>query len=214
MKAVCFDMDGVLVDSEDYWVELEREELLPQVVPDEPVDPAETTGMNYRDIYDYLDREYETAWTKQAFVDWYDAAAETIYGEQVAILPGAAALVADLRNAGVAVALVSSSPVDWIETVTERFDLEFDAIVSGDAFDGEGKPHPAIFEHAADRLGVDPSETVAVEDSGHGVESASRAGMTVVGFRHGHEPASDLDGADVVAHSPADLEAYLRDRLA
>ncbi len=206
-------MDGVLVDSEDYWVEREREELLPQVVPDENVSPAETTGMNYKDIYDYLDRNYETAWTKQAFVDWYDAAAETIYGEQVAVLPGVVDLIADLRDAGVAVALVSSSPVSWIQTVVDRFGLEFDTVVSGDEFDGAGKPAPDVFEHAAGRLGVSPADAIAVEDSAHGVESAGRAGMTVVGFRHGEEPANDLEGADFLAGSPADLEAYLRDRL-
>lgn len=209
MDAVCFDMDGVLVDSEDFWVPREVEELFPRLLPGADVDVAEITGMNYRDIYDYLAEHYDVAMGRAEFLAWYDGAAESIYGEDVTLLPGAVDLLADLRDRGVGVALVSSSPEHWIDVVLERFALEFDAVVSADAVDVPGKPAPDIYAHAAERVDAAPEATVAVEDSGHGIEAGRRAGMHVVGFKHGHADDTDRSGADYVASSPADLRAHL-----
>ncbi|MFB6139493.1 MAG: HAD family hydrolase [Halosimplex sp.] len=211
MDAVCFDMDGVLVDSEDYWVPYEEEELFLELGL-EGLDVDEITGMNYREIYDYLVDAYGIEMARADFLAWYDEAATTIYGEEVRLLDGADELLAELRDREVALALVSSSPHDWIDVVVERFDLEFDAVISADAFDGPGKPEPAVYEHAADRIGVDPADAVAVEDSVHGIESARRAGMHVVGFRHGSPDETDRSGADYVADSPADLREHLLGR--
>jgi len=208
MEAVCFDMDGVLVDSEDYWVPYERADLLPEVGLAE-LDIDEITGMNYREIYDYLVETYGIEMPRDDFLGWYETTAERIYGEDVTLLPGAHDLLGDLRTREASTAIVSSSPHDWIDVVRSRYDLGVDAIVSADAIDGPGKPHPTVYEHAADQLGVDPTATVAVEDSVHGIESASRAGMYVIGFRHGETDDTDRSRADYVAGSPTDLREHL-----
>ena len=214
--AVCFDMDGVLVDSEDYWGPYERSELFPRACPGQSVDIGEITGMNYREIYDYLDEHYAVAMDRDAFLAWFDDTAATLYGEDVSLLPGARELVGTLRERGVAVALVSSSPHDWIDVVRDRFNLAFDDVISADAFDGPGKPAPGVYAHAVDRLDADGDRTIAVEDSGHGIEAARRAGLTVVGFRHGEADGDGTHpgGADYAAESPADLRGYLLDRTA
>ncbi len=209
MDAVCFDMDGVLVDSEDYWIPRERDDLFPALVPDETVPLTETTGMNYRDIYDDLSDRYRVAMDYDAYLEWYEETAREIYGESVAAFEGARALVGTLRDRGVAVALVSSSPHRWIDIVCDRFDLAFDEVVSADDIEGPGKPDPHVYRHAADLLGVDPAAAAAVEDSGHGIEAARRAGMHVVGFRHGDVREGDRSGADYVASSPGDLREHL-----
>ena len=213
MDAVCFDMDGVLVNSEDFWVPREVDALFPRLLPDDTVDVEEITGMNYRDIYDYLAQHYDVAMDKPAFLAWYDDAAESIYGEDVTLLPGATELVADLRARGIRVALVSSSPHHWIDVVLNRFDLDFDAVVSADAVDVPGKPNPDIYEHAATQLNVAPQSAIAVEDSGHGIEASKRAGMYVVGFKHGESDDTDRSDADYVASSPADLRGHLLAKL-
>jgi len=209
MDAVCFDMDGVLVDSEDFWVPREREELFPALVPDSEVESAEIAGMNYRDIYDYLAERYGVAMGREEYREWYEATAGEIYGEEVRLLDGVPELLERLRGRGVAVALVSSSPHRWIDTVRDRFGLAFDEVVGADAVDAPGKPEPHVYRHAADLLGVAPEATVAVEDSGHGVAAARRAGMHVVGFRHGVARDGDRSDADYVATSPADLRDHL-----
>lgn len=212
MRAALFDMDGVLVDSEDYWVELEREEILPAVVPDDDVDVAEITGMNYREIYDYLDAAYGVGVSREAFLDVFEQAARELYTERVSLLDGLHGLLAELDARGVSTALVSSSPHAWIDMVFERFDLDgaFDAVVSADDVDGAGKPAPAIFERAAAELGVAADECVAVEDSENGIESAARAGTTVVAYRIDAHDGLDLSPADRIVDSPAGLrEAVL-----
>ncbi|WP_254521508.1 HAD family hydrolase [Natrinema caseinilyticum] len=207
MAAVLFDMDGVLVDSEDYWVDVEREELFPAAVPDADVDLEETSGMNFREIYDYLDDEYGTAISREEFVQRFNEAAGEIYTERAELLDGLHDLLAELDDRGVPTALVSSSPHDWIEMVTERFDLEgsFDRVISADDIDGASKPAPDVFAHAADEIGVPAAECVVVEDSANGIEAAARAGTIVIAYRIDAHGDIDRSPADEIVDSPAAL---------
>lgn len=214
MQAVLFDMDGVLVDSENYWVRFEREELLPAAVPDEDVELAEISGMNYRDIYDYLETEYDTALSREAFERRFEETAEHIYTERVSLLDGLEALLAKLDARGVPTALVSSSPHDWIGLVLERFDLEdeFDRIVSADDIDAASKPAPDVFEFAADELGAATADCVVVEDSANGIEAGSRAGASVIAYRIDAHGDIDRSPADAVVDSAAELRATVLER--
>ena len=213
MTAVLFDMDGVLVDSEDYWVDFQREQVHPETVPDADVDLAETSGMNFREIYDSLEAEYSTAISREEWIERFEAAAEEIYRDRVEALEGLHDLLAELDDRGVTTALVSSSPRDWIGMVVERFDLEgaFDEVISADDIDAASKPAPDVYEHAAREVELPPEECVAVEDSENGVEAASRAGTTVIAYRIGAHGDIDLSPADVVVETPGELrEAVLR----
>ena len=207
MTAVLFDMDGVVVNSEDFWVDFQREAILPAAVPDEAVAVAETSGMNFREIYDYLEAEYGTAISREEFIDRFNAAAEEIYTERATLLDGLPALLADLDARGVPTALVSSSPHDWIDMVLERFALadSFDRVVSADDIDAASKPEPDVFEYAADELGVAATDCVAVEDSANGIEAAARAEMAVVAYRIDAHGDIDRSAADVIVDSPAEL---------
>ncbi|ELY64727.1 HAD-superfamily hydrolase [Natronococcus jeotgali DSM 18795] len=205
-------MDGVLVDSEDYWVEFEREEILPAAVPDEDVDVAEVSGMNYAEIYDYLEAEYGTAITREEYLRKFEETAETLYTERVELLEGTHDLLAELDERGVTTAVVSSSPHDWIGMVLERFELEdaFDRVISAEEIDGDGKPEPDVFEYAAEEVGVPAADCVVVEDSENGIEAADRAGTIVVAYRIDAHGDIDYSPADRVADSPAEVrEAVL-----
>lgn len=213
MTAVLFDMDGVLVDSESYWVPLENEEILPRVVPGQDVTADEVTGMNYREIYDYLEDRYETAVSREEFIGLFDDAARDIFGQRASLFPGFEDLLSELRKRNVQVALVTSSPPHWVDIVFDRFDLHnaFDAVISADELDGPGKPDPSVYEYAAAELGVEPDDCIAIEDSSHGIESAHRAGMFVIGFRFGGEPGDGV--TDIVAETPRQVREIVLERM-
>ncbi|QLG63976.1 HAD family hydrolase [Halorarum salinum] len=206
-------MDGVLVDSEDYWHPAEREEIFPAILDGDRPDLDEVTGMNYREIYAYLDEHYEAGVTEAEFVEVYDETATGIYGERVRLLPGADEFVTDLRDAGIPVALVSSSPPHWLDVVLDRFDLQFDLVASADEFDGPGKPEPGLYEAAIADLGTVPEHAIVVEDSRNGVLAAHRAGARVIAYRDDHNADTDLSEADVVAEGPEELFAAVRQSI-
>ncbi|MFC7154703.1 HAD family hydrolase [Halomarina halobia] len=207
MDAVCFDMDGVIVDSERHWAPLENERILPRAVESGTVTASDITGMNVADLHAHLAEEYGTTMSEAAFVALYDEAAEELYTERVALIEGFEPLCERLGERGAALSIVSSSPRRWIRFVLDRFDLRgaFDAVVSAEDVDGPSKPAPDVYERAAARLDAAPERCVAVEDSAHGVAAATAAGMYCVGYRTDANESQDLSAADAIAAGPAAL---------
>ncbi|AZH24125.1 HAD family hydrolase [Haloplanus aerogenes] len=203
MDAVLFDMDGVIVDTEDFWRAREREVILPAAVPDDPPEQDEIRGINYRETYDYLADNYEVVLSREEFLDLYESAAEDLY-ESADLMPGFEDLLADLRERGCGIAIVSSSPREWIERVVERFDLDVDVLLSTEDVDGPGKPAPDVYAIAAERVGAAPENCVAVEDSPNGVRAATRAGILTIAY------GGDPEAVDLADHEAADPEALRR----
>ncbi|WP_136689624.1 HAD family hydrolase [Halorhabdus amylolytica] len=213
MTAILCDMDGVIISSEAHWKRHEGEDIYPKVVPDETVPPEETTGMYYREIYDYLDDNYGAAISREEFLELFEEAGRQIYGEEADIVAGVPELLRDVRADGHGVSLVTSSPHHWIDVVLDRFDLEddFDAIVS--AADVEaGKPAPDVYQRAARLAGEDPADCIAIEDSTNGASAATAAGAFTIGFTGVH---NDIDRSvpDVVAEDVEELRDLLLERL-
>ncbi|GAB6860942.1 HAD family hydrolase [Haloplanus litoreus] len=205
MDAVLFDMDGVIVDTEEFWREREAEVILPAAVAEGDPAQAEIRGVNYRETYDYLAERYEMALERDEFLALYESAAADLY-DATDLMPGFRDLLANLRNRGVRVAIVSSSPPDWIDRVVERFDLDVDATVSTEDVDGPGKPASDVYLAAAERVGVAPADCVAVEDSPNGVRAATQAGIPTVAYG-GDPEATEL--ADYAASDAAALRDVL-----
>ena len=209
MAAVLFDMDGVVVDSERYWPEMEAQRLFPEVVPGQDVDPAEIMGMNYREIYDYLAEYYEVAVDRERHIDVFEEMAEEIYGERASLMDGFANLLVDLKADGIAVGLVTSSPPVWIDVVFERFGLDgkFDAVVSAENVPN-GKPEPDVYRKALDELGAAPDGSVAVEDSTTGAKAAGAAGIRCLGYTGVHD-GIDPEVVDTIVSDPEQLRMAL-----
>lgn len=214
MEAVCFDMDGVVVDSEQYWAAREEEVILPAALGDEGIDASAVSGMNLNDTYHYLRERYDVEVSEAEFVDLYDEAAEEIYYEKAELMDGFRDLVGDLRDRGATVALVSSSPRRFIDMVFDRFDLEgcFDEVVSAEDIDAESKPAPDIYRHAADAVEVDIGDCVAVEDTENGVEAAVNAGMDCIAYR-ADDGDQDVSAATAVVEGPEELRTELLARF-
>jgi len=213
LTTVLFDMDGVIVDSERYWHDEQPNHIFPQTLEGEQPELDETTGMYYKEIYDYLDEEYETTVSKAEFVEIFDAVAEDIYHNRVELLDGFHETRQTLADRGVPVAIVTSSPSAWHDIVLDRFDIAVDEVITAENLDAEGKPEPDIYEKAAEIVGRPPEECLVVEDSKNGIKAATRSGMFVIAYRTESNSDTDLSEADLIVEDPADLQEAIRSRV-
>lgn len=212
IRAVVFDMDGVLVDSEPYWQRVWQEQVFAAVTDGAP-SMEEVTGRNYRESLRDLADTYGLPGDIEHFAHQFETAAERIYNEKVSLTTSISALFQAVRNRGRALGVVSSAPQAWIETVVDRFALgPLDCVLSAAALDGPGKPAPEIYKQAATTLSVAPAECIVVEDSEHGIRAAAQAGATVIRFQRGQETEAGA-GADVLATDPDQLRETVLELL-
>ena len=211
MRAVIFDMDGVIVDSELHWKEVESEFLAGLIGHWDEQLQAGIIGMSAYDVYRKLVAEHGLKISIDEYRDYYNSLSVQIYGEKSALIPGSRESIESVSAAGFQLALASSSPRAWIDIVLNRFSLLpfFNVVTSSDDVGGIGKPHPAIYEFTSTRLAVSPSRTVAIEDTKKGIQSAKSAGMRVIGFRNGFNEGQDLSAADHIIEGFAGLQLDL-----
>lgn len=212
--AIVFDLDGVLVDSEQVWDDVRR-----QLVADRGgrwTAGATTAmqGMSTPEWASYLGT-LGAAGTAAELADAVVTAMADRYREHVPLLPGAVGAVTGLAGRW-PLAVASSSPPRLIRAVLEAAGVadRFRVTVSSEEVE-RGKPAPDVYLAAARRLGVHPRDCVAVEDSSNGLRSAAGAGMTVVAVPNPHfPPAVDaLALAAATVGTPAGLTEELIDQL-
>lgn len=212
-EAVVFDMDGVLVDSEEQWRRV-TPPLLRRLAPGwREADYERVVGLGVEDLHALLAAEYGLRASRVLFLEECDLLAREVYCLRVSLAGGLLPLLDALRGGGVPLGLASSSPLRWIRLVIERFALapRFQAVVGADDVAGRTKPWPDIYLEAARRLGARPGRSVAVEDSAYGVLAAKRAGLRCVALRNGANDAQDLSLADLEVRGLGELD---RARLA
>lgn len=128
---------------------------------------------------------------------------------QESIRPGVVALAEAAHDAGIGVAVASSSPLDWVlgHLAGHGIDHLFPVRATrDDVGPARTKPHPDLFLLAADRLGVDPAHCVVLEDSEPGVTAANAAGCTTVGVPAGMTAHLPFAHADLVVPSLAEVD--------
>jgi beta-phosphoglucomutase len=209
-RGVLWDLDGTLVDSEDYhwrsWQHAMALEGLPVTIEQFRA----TFGQRNESILRgwlgpeaTLDRINGIADAKE--VEYRRLAAE----HGLTPLPGAADWLQRLHAAGWKQAIASSAPRLNVDVMLAALHLGvyFDAVVSSEDVT-RGKPDPDVFLVAAARLGVQPSRAIVVEDAAAGVEAARRAGMRSIGVSR-----TTVLPADVFVRSLADLPVDAFEKL-
>jgi len=200
-------MDGVLVDSEPIWREVEREVFggLGIEVADE--DLFETMGVRVADVVERWHRRspWDEPSREEVARSIVDGVVEAIE-RRGAVNRAAIRAIDYVDGLGLRLALASSSPMRLIRSVLSLGGLadRFEAVLSAED-EERGKPDPAVYLSAARELGVLPERCLAVEDSINGVRSAKAAGMVCVAV-----PVSGVsdgfEGADLVLGSIAELD--------
>ena len=182
LAAALFDMDGLLVDTEPSWTVAEVElaarlggswtdELKASIVGTrlETSVPMMLTAFGLTPTPPLVERTMAELLTRMV----------ELFRGQLTPLPGALELVSALQDAGVPVALVSSSYRVLVDAVVGRLGLDLDLVLAGDEV-RHAKPHPEPYLTACARLGVDPAGAVVLEDSAAGIRSGEAAGCAVV----------------------------------
>jgi len=129
-------------------------------------------------------------------------------------IAGLIPLLQSLEENGITMAVASSSPINSIELVLEKFGIKdyFKVVVSGD-FVTKGKPDPEIFLHTSRLLGIHPGNCAVIEDSTHGVKAAKAAEMKCIGFQNLNSGNQDLSAADMKVDSLEELDFNVIKRL-
>jgi len=203
---VIFDLDGVLVDSgwahRQSWYDLaEREDL------DMSDDFFKSTfGMQNYQILPMLYGRVLSGEQIDRLSDWKEQRYRDLIAEKLALPPGGARLLDELKDAGFLLAIGSSAPRANLDLVLERLHLNhyFDACVTKQDV-ANGKPAPDTFLKAAQKLALPPHRCVVVEDAVQGVEAARAAGMAVVALTTTRDRAA-LSQADMIVDSLGELK--------
>lgn len=208
-KAVIFDMDGVIVDSERYyWDELRAlaDDLGIDVTDDElNAQVGQSTQTFVRMLVDWYARAGKAFGTDDVARAYNDWVAERTCDYASLLNPGVLEAVAGLKDRGVRVALASSSPLENIREVLAACGLSdaFELIVSGVDFT-ESKPSPEIYLHTIEKLGLPAEACCCIEDSVPGITAGKRAGLTVFAKREDRFGFSQ-DAADAILDRVDDI---------
>ncbi len=215
LRAVVFDMDGLLVDSEPLWVRAEMEIFGEVGLILGAEDCAKTKGLRIDDVIAFWHARHPWDGRSLAEVETrlVRRVAELV-GTEGRALPGVANAIEVARESGRKLALASSSPSLIIRAALERLGIAaaFSVVQSAET-EPLGKPHPGIFLRAAERLDVNAVECLVLEDSITGVIAAKSARMACIAVPFDHpnqEPRFVL--ADLVIGSLAELTPALLER--
>jgi HAD superfamily hydrolase (TIGR01509 family) len=213
--AVIFDMDGVLLDSEQLWNQ-SKEELVHASGGHWREDaPRAMMGMSSREWSQYLRDELGVDLDIDEINREVVHRMERHYRERLPLLPGAVDAVRTLHRRW-PLALATSANRQIIELALDAAGLagEFEATVSSEEVE-RGKPAPDVYLEAARRLGVPADRCVAIEDSSNGLRSAAAAGMAVIAVPNEHYPPDEdalaLAGAQV--HTLHEITPEMVERL-
>lgn len=201
LKAVIFDMDGVIIDSEPMHAQAAIL-ALKQFHVDVTLEYLEKfIGTTLRKMCEQTIEEFHM---KNVSVD--DLVKANNHFKKILLekdgltaIPYVVDLIKNLYENGLKLIIASSSPVEAIENVMDSLEIRacFQGYISGSSVPNP-KPSPDIFLAAAKKLGVNPKECIVIEDSFHGVTAAKAANMTCIGYKNPHSGNQNLRKADIL----------------
>jgi len=212
VKAVIFDMDGVLVDSQPFHFEVDRAVLAQCGHPVSLSVVQNYAGMSNQNRWAKYKLDFDLKQSVDELIAVHVATImeklDAVDLQAIAHIP---ALLELLKSKGLPMAVASSSSYDFIYKMLDKIGIRdaFAVILSGEDMPNS-KPAPDIFLRAAALLGHDTENCVVVEDSASGVAASVAAEIRCVGFRNPNSGTQDLSGANWIV---SDFAALLTDEM-
>jgi beta-phosphoglucomutase family hydrolase len=223
IRAVIFDMDGVIVDSEPLHLLAYQEFFNRHNIGYTAEHNAEFLGTKDIWMAQVLIDRHALPETPESMVKTKEAILMRLLTETAVARPGLSDILTKAKQAGLPMSIASSATLPTIHLVVDRLNIRnyFDALTSGDEV-ANGKPAPDVFLLAAKRLAVEPRHCLVIEDTLNGIKAAKAAGMMCIAIpceatmHQDHSLADvrmqsleqinfqkDSDGVLAIAHAPA-----------
>jgi HAD superfamily hydrolase (TIGR01509 family) len=207
IEAVIFDLDGVLLDSEQVWDEAREQLAKERGGRWHENAQRDMMGMSSLEWSRYMHDVIGLPEPPEEISREVVERMAKLYREHLPVVPGAREAIARLA-ARWALGLASSSNRELIDLALELLGVKhlFKATVSSEEV-ARGKPAPDVYLEAARRLGVEPTHAAAIEDSENGIRAAKAAGIRVIAIPNPHFPPAEdaLTEADVLLRSLDEL---------
>jgi len=208
--AVIFDMDGVLVDTENFYDSRRKKFFAEKGISTSHLPLNFFTGGQMSQMWPEILRDkYQKSWADQLQSDYLQLKVNLPIPYKELLFPGVRELLNDLKSQGLKIGLASSSSFEEINrNLTEnKLAAYFDAVLTGEDF-LETKPNPEIYHTAMAKLSVAADKTLVIEDSERGIAAGKASGATVWAI-HDSKFGLDQSAADEIFENLEAIQAKL-----
>lgn len=198
--ATIFDMDGVLLNSEPIYIEM-NQTFFRQLGADISIEEHSTfVGISATKMWTYIRDKFSLPYSVEELKEMEkELKYQTLRSKALVVTEGIKELLEELKSNGIKIALGTSSLKKNAELILNKLGIShyFDTITTGEDV-LKGKPDPDLFLHAASITGAHPHSCVVIEDSTNGIKAAKAAGMTCIAYYNPGSGKQDLSGSDQV----------------
>ena len=207
IKAVIFDLDGVIAETEHIHIQAEKETMLKNGVKISENELHKYTGTTAKQMFTDLIRKYRLQITFEEIFNQKEEIMFKLLEKEIQPTKGVVPLLRMLKQKGIKLGIGSSSHRRLIKFVLKKLNITslFDAIVGAEDI-VNSKPDPETFLTCAKRLRVSVDACLVVEDAKLGIEAAKSAGMRCLGYRNPDSGDQDLSKADIVTDDFSTLD--------
>lgn len=211
--AFIFDMDGVLIDSETFYTEMEQINFKQLGLNISHEEHITYQGTATDEMWKKIKTKHDVPYSIEELVKMTNDLTIPVFKnmERMEPMPGVEKLIDSLKWRNVPLALASSSFPEVIEIVLDKTGLRsyFDVVVNSRMV-GKSKPAPDIFLLAAKKMNVVPEKCIVIEDSTNGITAAKLAGMFCIAYNGPGSEHQDQSDADILIDDYAVLSEWLR----